>query len=252
MPRQAREKSKTGIYHILVRGINRQIIFEDEEDYVKFIDTIQQIKEKSGFKIYGYCLMGNHVHLLLREGKESLSLSMQRMCSSFVYWYNWKYDRYGHLFQERYKSEVVENEAYLITVLRYIHQNPIKAGITNSVAGYKWSSYHEYISKQNIIDTKYILELFATEKQIAKREFQKYMNEVNEDICLDYKERHRIADDEILKLIEEKYGVKKGFFHLLEREEIDKILKDLKAINGITIRQLVRVTGVSKYKVEKA
>ena len=90
MPRQARKRSKTGIYHIIVRGINRQIIFADNEDYVKFINIIHKIKEKSGFKIYGYCLMGNHVHLLLHEGMESISLSMQRICSSFVYWYNWK------------------------------------------------------------------------------------------------------------------------------------------------------------------
>ncbi|SNS31279.1 REP element-mobilizing transposase RayT [Anaerovirgula multivorans] len=252
MPRQARKKSKTGIYHIMARGNNRQNIFEDDEDCMKFIEIIQQSKEKSGIKLYGYCLMGNHVHLLLCEGMESLSLTMQRICSSFVYWYNWKYDRFGHLFQERYKSEVVENEAYLITVLRYIHQNPIKAGITNSVAGYRWSSYHEYINKQNIIDTEFILELFATEKQIAKKEFEKYMHEKNKDVCLDYEERHRIDDEEIIKLIEEKYGVKKGFFHLLGRQEKEMILKNLKEINGITIRQLARVTGVSKYMVEKA
>lgn len=252
MPRQARKKSETGIYHIMVRGINRQTIFEDDEDYAKFIDTIQQSKEKSGFELYGYCIMGNHVHLLLREGKESVSLSMQRICSRFVYWYNWKYDRVGHLFQERYKSEVVENEAYLITVLRYIHQNPIKASITNSVSGYKWSSYHEYTGKQNITDKDFILQLFSVEKQIAKKEFEKYMSEVNEDVCLDYKERHRISDDEIIKLIEEKYKVKKGTFHLLKKQEMVMILKNLKAINGVTIRQLARVTGVSKYMVEKA
>ena len=252
MPRQARKKSKTGIYHIMVRGVNRQTIFKDDEDCVKFIDILQQSKEKSRFELYGYCLMGNHVHLLLHEGKESVSLTMQRMCSSFAYWYNWKYDRIGHLFQERYKSEVVESETYLITVLRYIHQNPIKAGITNSVEQHKWSSYHEYIFKKNIIDTEFILELFATEKQIAKKEFQRYINEFNEDICLDCEEKHRIADDELIKLIEEKYEVKKGFFHLLEREEMDRILKKLKKKNGITIRQLARVTGVSKFMVEKA
>jgi REP element-mobilizing transposase RayT len=76
MTRQSRKKSKTGIYHIMLRGINRQTIFEDDEDCAKLIETIQQSKEKSGFELYGYCLMGNHVHLLLREGKESLSLSM--------------------------------------------------------------------------------------------------------------------------------------------------------------------------------
>lgn len=252
MPRQARKRSKTGIYHIMVRGNNRQIIFEDDEDYLKFLDTIQKIKVKCKFDLYGYCLMGNHAHLLLREGEESVSMVMQRICSSFVYWYNWKYDRYGHLFQERYKSEVVEDEAYLLTVLRYIHQNPIKAGIKNTIEGYKWSSYQEYIGKQNIIDTEFILKLFSTEKQTAKEKFKKYMSEVNEDICLDYKERHRIADDEIIKLIEEKYGVKKGYFHLVEKQEMDMILKNLKGINGVTIRQIVRVTGVSKYMVEKA
>ena len=244
--------SSTGIYHVMLRGINRQTIFEDDGDRVKFLDVLKQSKEKSGFELYGYCLLGNHVHLLLRERMESLSLTIQRVCSSFVIWYNWKYDRFGHLFQERYKSEVVENQAYLLTVLRYIHQNPIKAGITNTVEGYKWSSYQEYMLKQNIIDTGFILESFATEKQRAITEFNKFMNEMNEDICLDYEEKHRVTDEEIIKLIEEKYRVRKGFFHLLKREEKDMILKNLKAINGVTIRQLVRVTGVSKFLVEKA
>lgn len=85
MPRQARRKSKTGIYHIMLRGINRQTIFEDEHDYGRLIETIVQSKEKSGFDVYGYCLMGNHVHLLLREDKEAISLSIQRICSSYVY-----------------------------------------------------------------------------------------------------------------------------------------------------------------------
>ncbi len=252
MPRQARKRSKTGIYHIMIRGINRQIIFEEDDDYVKFVSTLLRVKEKSEFMIYGYCLMGNHVHLLLQEGKESISLAMQRICSSFVYWYNKKYDRYGHLFQERYKSEVVENDSYLITVLRYIHQNPIKASITDSVEGYKWSSYNKYMHDQSIIDTEFIFDLFSEQKEEARKQFEKYMKESNEDICLDYKERHRISDEKILKLIEEKYGVKNGFLHLLKREEIDTILKELKEINGITIRQIARVTGVSKYRVEKA
>jgi len=252
MPRQARKKSETGIYHIMIRGINRQNIFEDDEDYLKFIHTIQKNKEKCGFELYGYCIMGNHVHLLLREDKEPFSLTMQRICSRFVYWYNSKYNRLGHLFQERFKSEVVENEGYLITVLRYIHQNPMKAGITSSPEGYKWTSYHEYMGKQNITDTEFILGLFAKEEETARIEFEKYMHQKNEDICLDYEERHKILDDEIVKLIEEKYGVKKGFFHNLERQEKDIIIKNLKATNGVTIRQLARVLGVSKYVVEKA
>ena len=115
MPRAARVKSKTGIYHIILRGINRQIIFEDEEDSLKFLQTLSEYKEKSKYEIYAYCLMGNHVHILIKEGKEELGIAMRRIGASYVYWYNWKYERNGHLFQDRYKSEAVEDDKYLLT-----------------------------------------------------------------------------------------------------------------------------------------
>lgn len=110
MPRQARKKSDSGIYHIMMRGINRQIIFQDEEDYSKFLQTLERYKEKSGYKIYAYCLMGNHIHLLLKVDIEPLGQLMRRLCGSYVYWYNRKYQRIGYLFQDRFKSEVVEND----------------------------------------------------------------------------------------------------------------------------------------------
>ena len=251
MPRQARKQSATGLYHIMVRGINRQRIFEDHEDCETFVSTLLRSKEKIGFALYGYCLMGNHIHLLIRDTK-SLSLAMQSICSSYVYWYNGKYDRVGHLFQERYKSEAVETDAYLLTVLRYIHQNPVKAGIANGVEEYPWSSYHEYIGQKSIVDTDFILGLFATDEDTAKTHFAAYMNEMNQDVCLDYKEKHRLTDEEIIKMIREKYKVEQGMFHLMDRRELDAILKNLKSMNGITIRQLVRVTGISKFIIEKA
>lgn len=138
MPRAARRKSSTNIYHIMIRGINQQNIFADEEDYEKFIDTLEKYNKKIEFEIYAYCLLDNHVHLLMKEGNEPLSNTMKRIGASYVYWYNWQYNRKGHLFQDRYKSEVVENDAYFLTVLRYIHQNPVKAGLTNKIESYKW------------------------------------------------------------------------------------------------------------------
>jgi putative transposase len=90
MPRGARQKSKTGIYHIILRGHNRQIIFEDDEDKEKFLQTLNRYKESSGYKVYGYCLMGNHIHLLLHEQKEDIGLIMRRIGASYVYWYNFK------------------------------------------------------------------------------------------------------------------------------------------------------------------
>lgn len=251
IPRQARKQSKTGIYHLMIRGINRQRIFEDNEDCDTFIETIWRSKEKIGFELYGYCIMGNHVHLLMKE-KDSLSLVMQSICSRYVYWYNWKYDRVGHLFQERYKSEIVETEAYLLTVLRYIHQNPLKAGITSKVGEYRWSSYNEYLGQQRIIDPDFVLGFFAMEKDEAEKRYIAYMNETNQDVCLDYKERHRITDEEVIKILEGKYGVKRGGFHALPRIKVESILRSLKEIEGVSIRQLVRVTGMSKFIVEKS
>lgn len=145
MPRTARKKSESGIYHIILRGINKQTIFEEEEDSITFLETLGTYKEKSGYKVFAYCLMGNHIHLLLKEENEELGIVMRRIGASYVYWYNEKYGRCGHLFQDRYKSEPVENEKYLLTVLRYIHQNPLKAGVVKDVASYRWSSYWEYV-----------------------------------------------------------------------------------------------------------
>ena len=129
MPRKARAKSKTGIYHIILRGINRQKIFNDNEDKKRLLETLLRYKEKSKYQIYAYCLMDNHIHLLLKEGEEPLAQIMRRIGGSYVYWYNHKYERVGNLFQDRFKSEVVEDDTYFLTVLRYIHQNPAKAGI---------------------------------------------------------------------------------------------------------------------------
>jgi REP element-mobilizing transposase RayT len=97
------------------------------------IQVIEEYKEVCGYEIYAFCLMNNHINLLIKEGKEDLGIVFRRIGSKFVYWYNWKYKRSGHLFQDRYKSEVVENDKYFLTVLKYIHQNPIKAKIVDSI-----------------------------------------------------------------------------------------------------------------------
>ena len=91
--------------------------------------------------------MSNHIHLLIREEEESLEQIFKRIGSKYVYWYNVKYQRKGHLFQDRFKSETVENETYFLTVIRYIHQNPVKAGICEKIDDYKYSSFQEYFSK---------------------------------------------------------------------------------------------------------
>jgi len=104
--------------------------------------------------------MSNHIHLVLKEGEEDLGTVFKRIGASYVYWYNWKYNRSGHLFQDRFKSEPVEDDTYFLTVLRYIHQNPIKAGITGNISNYPWSSYAEYIGRQNLCNARFCFERF--------------------------------------------------------------------------------------------
>ena len=154
----------------MLRGINKQTIFEDDEDNEKFLQVIKDCKATSGFELYGYCLMGNHAHLLLKETPETLGQIVKRIASRYVWWFNWKYLRCGHLYQDRFKSEAVEDDPYFAVVLRYIHQNPMKAGICESIGDYKWSSYNEYIRKSRIIDCDLALGI------IGKEDFGKFMN----------------------------------------------------------------------------
>jgi REP element-mobilizing transposase RayT len=165
LPRAAREKSSTGIYHIMLRGINKQDIFNDDEDRERFLETIQRYKKETGFQLYAYCLMDNHVHLIIRENDMELSKVMKRIGTSYAGYFNWKYGRSGHLFQNRYCSEAVENDSYLYMVIRYIHQNPAKAGIC-AVNEYKWSSYNCYISESSVIDKDIFLNMFNEDRRL--------------------------------------------------------------------------------------
>lgn len=157
MARTARIKSDSNIYHIMIRGIDRQLIAEDEEDNWKLKEILSQCKEICGYERYGYCFLGNHIHLLMKEGKENLEQIFKRIGSRYVYYFNQKYKRVGHLFQDRFKSEPINDDGYLLTVLAYIHNNPVKAGLSKTAAEYKWSSYREYMESNSLIDVEFIL-----------------------------------------------------------------------------------------------
>jgi len=253
MPRKARKKSESGVYHIIMRGINRQSIFEDEEDFVKFFQTIQHYKEQSGYEIYAYCLMGNHVHLLLKMGKDPLEQVMRRICGSYVYWYNQKYQRIGNLFQDRFKSEPVEDDTYFLIVQRYIHQNPIKAGLVRSAEQYKWSSFNEYVNKTTVVDTNFTLEIFNSDKEKAIKNFIHYNNEANDDVCLEMEEKHRITDEEARNIIKKVCKVNNASD--MQRLDIltrNRYLKELKEEYSLSIRQIERLTGINRGIVLKA
>ncbi|SNS61921.1 REP element-mobilizing transposase RayT [Anaerovirgula multivorans] len=252
MPRTGRKKSASGIYHILLRGINRQTIFEEEEDAIKYLETLKNYQDKSGYKLYAYCLMGNHIHLLLKEEKEELGIIMRRIGASYVYWYNDKYNRCGHLFQDRYKSETVEDDRYLLAVLRYIHQNPLKAELVKNIVDYKWSSYCEYIKNDEIIDTDFILELFGEERKKAIESFKLFHEESKNERCIDINEKKKISDSEAIEMIKRVCIVSHCMdVQRIEKEQKNKCLSLLKE-NGLSTRQIARLTGVGRSIVLKA
>lgn len=247
IPRQARIKSGTGIYHIMLRGVNGQQIFEEKEDCDKFIEILKEYKAVSEYKVFAYCLMGNHIHLLMQEIAEPIELYMKRITTKFVYWYNIKYKRTGHLFQDRFKSEPVEDDTYLLTVLRYIHRNPIKAGLVDDLEAYGYSSYNEYVYGSDFIDTKYVFEI------MSKEELLQFNQEESLDNCLDVedKTRVRVVDEEAKRIIEKISKCKNATeFQLLTADNRDTYLKKFRE-QGLSIRQISRLTGVSFNVVRK-
>ena len=245
MPRQARKKSSTGIYHIMLRGINRQQIFEDDEDRERFLETLVNYKDECGYTIFAYCLMGNHIHILMQEGKETLTQVFKRIAGSFVYWYNWKYHRTGHLFQDRFKSEPVEDDAYFLTVLRYIHQNPVKAKICKTAEAYPYSSMREYLSHPVIADTEFALSM------LPKDEFLAFHEQENDDHCMEMEEEFRPTDDDVKRWILKITKCQNiSEFQLLDCKKRNAYIHKLHE-NGASIRQISRLTGISKKIVER-
>ena len=249
MPRTSRQKSSLHTYHVMLRGINKQQIFYDKEDYAYFTKLIDRFKKPCGYKLLAYCLMGNHVHLLIREGNESIGNVFRHIGSAFVYWYNLKYERTGHLFQDRFKSEPIEDEAYLLTVFRYILMNPVKAGLCRQPENYPYSSAGEYLLKASgITDTDMIRSLPIAET------LEIYINQRNEDRCMDMDEtiRKRYTDEKAKQLIIRELGsftpdIGKPKDRIGFNASIQRLIHA-----GISIRQLSRLTGIPKKIIENA
>lgn len=235
------------------RGINRQVIFEDEEDYEKMLQIVKDCKEKSGFQLFAYCFMENHIHLLIKVENDGIEKIFKRLGVRYVYWYNFKYGRVGHLFQDRYKSEPIEDDQYFLTVLGYIHQNPVKSGVCKKAEEYKWSSYREYCGEQGITDVEYALKLFHEDKEEAIKEFIQYSTKENADLCLDIEaaQSSRLSDKEAQEIIKSICRVKNASeVQKFDPEKRNQCLAAMK-VRGLSIRQISRLTGISFGVVRK-
>lgn len=254
MPRKGRETSGTGIYHVMLRGINRQDIFGDDEDFWAFIKILSAVQNKleehlatqtTTCHIYAYCLMPNHVHLLLCEKYWKVGDVMKSIASSYVFYYNKKYGRVGHLFQDRFKSEPCNNPEYFFTLFRYIHQNPVKTGLVKQAQDYKYSSWpNDYLGMG--------IEKVCYTQAAVKRFGMEYLSSwvdapLSEDVgCIDMDERKVVADETARALLLEKSGTKIiTEFQQLPKQQIKDFVCEVMLELGAGPRQMSRVSGLT-------
>jgi REP element-mobilizing transposase RayT len=253
MSRHARIQSGTGIYHTMLRGVNRQEIFMNDDDRIKFIQILtQQVSPKDDLglplparcTIYAYCLMPNHVHLLMRESSEAIGETMKRIAQTYAHYFNWRHQRIGHLFQERFRSEPVNDMEYFITLIRYIHQNPIAGGLSKTVADYPWSSWHEYISQTSncpkICNTSHVF------KRITLEDLIELVNEpmAKASKILDIDTVGKRTDEEVRDFLSHIFP-QLSISNLTNVERYQQKQVISMAIEyGAGLRQIVRITGI--------
>ena len=242
MPRIARIKSSTGIYHCILRGVAKRDIFLDDQDRYKFIKMIKETKEKYNYGLYAYCLMDNHVHMLIKENKDQLSQIMHDLTLKYSMYFNIKYERVGHLFQNRYISKPVDNERYLLTVQKYIHQNP------PYMETYKWSSYKAYIEdKHDFIDTNEILELFGRDINDFKRFTCKTETKMTVNEYKDCEQIRNVPDEKVIGIISQILQIDNILTIKKYNTKIrNKYLKRILEIDGVTAGQLSRIMEIDK------
>ena len=246
MPTLPRKISSLGIYHVIYRGVNKQRIFEDAEDYDKFLSVLRKFQAKCGYTVLAYCLMSNHIHLIIKKGEMSLGKIFQHIAPSFVYWYNKKYERVGSLFQPRFRSTPINSESHLLIAIRYVHQNPVKAAICKRPGQYEYSSYTNYFNNDLINDT-------IVRSMVSCDDFFRFNCEKNDDQCMDIDdEKPRMNDSRAAKIMHKLSGCRNVTeFQALVAKVRDEMLCKMRTA-GISLSQTSRITGISYGVIKKA
>ena len=245
--KQIRTISKTNIYHIIIKGNNDEVIFYDDMDRNVFLERIKITKKEFNYKVYAYCLMSNHVHLVIEVPQEKFSKSIQSLTIRYASYFNKKYDRKGPFVQNRFKSKNIENQRYFLEVCRYVHRNPEKAGMAKTYA-YKWSSYNEYVYKEKVIDREILMHYLDNDIN----NFITYTNEcdeIEEELYMaDFEMIENLSDEEVISIILKKYNIGNvseivSFFKIAENKQK---LREFKDKPGITRTQIERITRVNR------
>ena len=223
-------------------------IFEDDEDHEEFLRLLVSAYEPRGITVLAWCLMSNHVHLLVHGHLSEVSKAMRSALSRYAAFFNFKHGHVGHLFQGRFSSTPILDDAQLLVTMRYIHGNPARAGICD-IKSYRWSSYSEYMEESRISNTTMILEMLG-----GPPAFELYHAEEGTDGPKEPKAvRRAILDARAKELAMDIAGGAHALSTLpsLERPERDALLSDMKDA-GLSVRQIERLTGIGRNIVQRA
>lgn len=253
MPRKPRLLSSTGIYHTVLRSVNQHIIFEEDSDYQKFLYILRDSKKKYSIDIYAYCIMDNHIHMLIKSSPENLAPFFQSLGTRFAQWYNNKYARIGHLFQDRYFSTAIENDSSFLSALVYIHNNPVKANICLYPSEYRFSSYNAYYGAKNpLVNISYAHDIVG-----SREELQKYFSNPtpsNQEDLIDVGEQQKLfytTDENAIQIFKDVTHLNSvseiAHVNKVQRNAFIRELRD----RGVTVKQIARIIDVSPKTVTR-
>jgi putative transposase len=178
MARKPRIHYPGAVYHVVVRGNARQEIFFSVADRFHFLSLLQDGLERYDHRVHAFCLMPNHIHLAMQVGEVPLSRIMQNLCFRYTQRTNRRQDRVGHLFQGRYKAVLVDGDSYLLELVRYLHLNPVRAGMVGSPEEYPWSSHLAYLGEKKLtwLTRDWVLSQFSSRRSRARKEYRKFVH----------------------------------------------------------------------------
>lgn len=240
----------------MLRGNERKSVFPDGKDKDRFTEIMLQKKEVAGSHLFAYCIMDNHVHMVIEEleNGQPLETLMKRIGVTYALYFNRKYKRIGHVFQDRFRSETIEDEAYLLSVIRYVHGNPVKAKLHQGL-NYAWSSYPRYVGKEPLLpEMEAILEQFSHDRRTAVKLFREFQQEEDKLVYLDVSDTDHAgenADDILGAFLQRNSWTKED---LRKRENCgvaSDLIKTLVYRSGISGREAAEITGINREKVRR-
>lgn len=248
MPRKARKDLETGFFHVMVQGIKKENIFYNNKYKEKYIYLMKFFKEKQKIDIISFCVMENHVHIIIyTEDINELTIFMRKLNTTYAINYNKEEKRVGYVFRNRFESKEIYNQYYLTKCIKYVHMNPVKAGIVRLEKDYKYSSYNDYINKKGIITEEIIQKIFNSKYNYLK-EFLKI--EYDEKLFKEL-EKEEITEEKLQEEIDK--FIKKEEIILRELQEDKRLIKKL--YNSMELKptktKLAENIGISRIKLSK-